>query len=90
MAHYFSTLSPAAIAAMASVGGTARVRKYGPDAAVSAARAGFLARFDNEVDPSGQMDPKKRQQLSKLALTRYMRKMALARTTAASKREARS
>lgn len=82
---YFDSLPPAERASMASVGGLSRVIRYGPDAAVAAARAGFLARFDREVDPDNQLDPDKRAQLAQLALKCHMKKMALARTAKARK-----
>ena len=83
--HYFSSLPPAERRLMASVGGLSRVVRYGPDAAVAAARAGFLARFDREVDPGLLLDPDKRAQLAKLALQVHMQKMSLARAANARK-----
>lgn len=70
---------------MASVGGISRVLKHGPDTAIAPARAGFLAKFDRQVDPDLQLDPKKRAQLAALALKLHMKKLALARTAKARK-----
>jgi hypothetical protein len=85
VSNYFSTLPPAERAAMASVGGLSRVIRYGSNAAVAAARSGFLAKFDREVDPDGTLDPEQRARLSALALKCHMKKMALARTAKARK-----
>jgi hypothetical protein len=82
---YFEQLPTAERAQMAAVGGLSRVLKYGPDAAVAAARAGFLARFDNEVDPDLLLDPKRRAQLAALALKLHMAKIRLAQTAKARK-----
>jgi hypothetical protein len=82
---YFDSLPPAERKLMASVGGISRVLRYGSDAAIAAARAGFMAKFDRQVDPDNQLDPDKRAQLSQLALTCHMRKLALARTAKARK-----
>lgn len=85
MSHYFSSLPDDERRLMASVGGISRVLKHGPDNAIAPARAGFLARFDNEVDPDGTLSPDKRAQLSALALKLHMKKMALARAAATRK-----
>lgn len=77
---YFDSLPAQDRRLMASVGGLSRVLRHGPDNAIAAARAGFLAKFARQVDPDGTLDPDKRAQLAGLALTCHMRKLSLART----------
>ena len=48
-------------------------------AATAPARAGFLARFEREVDPDGKLDPLTRAQRAESARRAYFARLAYAR-----------
>lgn len=53
-----------------------------PIAATTPARAAFLDRFEREVDPDGQLDPKERARRAEHAKKAYFAKLALASSRA--------
>lgn len=52
-----------------------------PAAATAPARAGFMARFLDEVDPERLLDPEDRARRADRAMRAHMTRLAIARTT---------
>lgn len=80
---YFDSLPAAERRLMARTGGLSRVLKVGREASTEAARAGFRAKFDRQVDPDGSLDEVERAKLAELALRCHMTKLGLARAAKA-------
>jgi hypothetical protein len=64
---------------IARMGAAANLAKYGGAAVAGRARAGFLRRFEREVDPAGILDPRERAERAHYAMTAYMRRLAYTR-----------
>lgn len=59
-----------------------------PVAATTPARAAFLERFERQVDPDGQLDPRERARRAAHARKAYFAKLALASSRARAARKA--
>ncbi len=78
---------PQDMAARGRIGGYARAAKYSPEELTGKARAGFVHRFEAEVDPDGTLPPEERQRRANAALRAHMAHMAqLARKSALKRR----
>ena len=64
------------MAARGRIGGYARAALYSPEELTGKARAGFLHRFEIEVDPDGTLPPEERQRRAQAALRAHMAKLA--------------
>ena len=58
------------------IGGFARAALYSPEELTGKARAGFLQRFENEVDPNGTLTPEERCRRAQAALRAHMAQLA--------------
>lgn len=83
-------LDPATRARIATAagrrGGLSNIARNGARTATAPARAGFLARFEREVDPDNQLDPEERRTRAVYARKAYMADLA-ARSAAARRKE---
>lgn len=68
------------------LGGLTNASRHGGQAAVAPARAGFLRRFELQVDPDGSLHPDERAKRAHHALKAHMARLAL--RSAASRRKA--
>lgn len=62
---------------IARAGGHALIAKYGSGPISARARAGFMARFEREVDPDGVLDPAERTDRAEHAKKAYFTRLAL-------------
>jgi len=60
--------------------------KHDSKETTKAARRGFLARFEREVDPDGTLSPAERTKRAQAALKAHMARLALASSRARAKR----
>ena len=67
-------------------GGLRNVANHGRNAAAAPARAGFLARFERQVDPDGVLSPEERASRARYALKSHMAELSL-RSAAARRKE---
>lgn len=59
------------------IGGLIKASRYGANELTQAARDGFLARFDREVDPGGALPPEERRRRAEAARRAHMTRLAL-------------
>lgn len=62
---------------VARIGGLTRAARYDGREVTRAARRGFIARFEDEVDPDGQLPPGERQRRARAAMRAHMARLAL-------------
>jgi hypothetical protein len=72
-------LSPAQRSLRARIAALSKAATTDGATATSAARAGFLARFERQVDPDGTLPAAERQRRAKAALTAFMLRLAAKR-----------
>lgn len=77
------------MAALGRIGGYAGLAKYGPDAVAARARAKFLARFEDQVDPQRQLEPAERARRAEAALKAHMARLSLRASKARRQRAAK-
>ncbi len=78
MPKYFNTIPPVERRLLGRQGGLNRVLAMGRDESTEAARAGFKAKFERQVDPDGTLDEIERAKLADLALRSWMARLGLA------------
>lgn len=71
------TLTPQERSLRARIGAYALHAKHDPKETTSNARAAFLARFEQEVDPEGKLPPEERQRRAHYARKAHFAKLAL-------------
>lgn len=64
--------------------------KQDPVAGTAAARKGFMARFEREVDPRGEYSPEERQRRATAAMRAHMASIALRSVKARNQRNRRT
>jgi hypothetical protein len=79
-----SSLTAAQRSQRARIAALARHSRSDGQAATSAARSAFLARFEREVDPEGRLDPAERVRRAEAAKRAYFQRLAFARSRKAS------
>jgi hypothetical protein len=79
-------LSPEARSIRSSIGAYSLHAKYDSRELTRNARAAFLARFDELVDPEGVLAPEERARRAEAAMKAHMLRLALASAKARSKR----
>jgi hypothetical protein len=62
---------------VARIGGLARSARYDGREVTSAARRGFMARFEDEVDPDRRLPPDERARRAQAAMRAHMARLAL-------------
>jgi hypothetical protein len=62
---------------VARIGGLTRAARYDGRVVTSAARRGFMARFEDEVDPDRQLPLDERQRRAQAAMRAHMARLAL-------------
>jgi hypothetical protein len=62
---------------VARIGGLTRAARYDGREVTGAARRGFMARFEDEVDPDGQLPQGERQRRAQAAMRAHMARLAL-------------
>jgi hypothetical protein len=62
---------------VARIGGLTRAALYDGREVTKAARRGFMARFEDEVDPDRQLSPDERQRRAQAAMRAHMARLAL-------------
>jgi len=72
-----SRLTPAERSFRASIGGHALHAQVDSVAHTAPARAAFLAKFDDEVDPNGELSPEERARRAEHARKVYFKRLAL-------------
>lgn len=70
-------LTPGQKKAHRRAGGLAVHAKYGTDAIVARARAGFMEKFLREVDPDNRLPEPERHRRAHMALRAYMNKLSV-------------
>jgi len=70
------TYDPADMALRGRIGGYSRAAKYSPEELTRQARAGFLRRFEIEVDPDGTLRPEERTRRAVAARKAHMAVLA--------------
>ncbi len=81
-------MTPAQRILAARAAAYAQHAKHDPRETTKAARATFLARFENEVDPEGTLPPAERQRRAEAARKRYFTALALRSSRVRSARKA--
>lgn len=79
--------SPEERSRAARIAALTRWSKQDPHEGTAAARAAFLARFEEQVDPDRRLDPAERARRAHEAMRRHMRLLALRREANKAKRE---
>jgi hypothetical protein len=79
-------LSPEARSIRSSIGAYSLHAKYDSRELTRNARAAFLARFDELVDPEGVLGPEERARRAEAAMKAHMLRLSLASAKARSKR----
>ena len=83
-------LDPATRSRIASASGRAggfrNVAKHGGHAVAAGARAGFMRRFEQQVDPDGTLPIEERQRRAQFALKAHMAELALRSAQARARR----
>ena len=64
------------MAAWGRIGGYARAALHSPEELTGKARAGFMRRFETEVDPDGSLSHEERQRRAQAALRAHMARLA--------------
>lgn len=64
-------------AAAGRKGGLRNVVKHGPAGVAAPARAGFLRRFEQQVDPEGRLSPEERATRARYAMKAHMAELNL-------------
>ena len=64
-------------AAAGRTGGLRNVAKNGPDAVSAPARAGFMRRFELQVDPDGKLSEEERARRARYAMKAHMAELSL-------------
>jgi hypothetical protein len=72
-----ATFNSKEMALRGRIGGFARAARLPREQLTSAARNGFLARFELEVDPGKQLAPEERRRRAEAARRAYMARLAL-------------
>jgi len=72
-------LTPAQRSARAKLAAHARWSRQSGSEGTQAAREGFLARFTDQVDPEGQLDPRERARRAESAMRAHMQGLAFRR-----------
>lgn len=73
------TLDPALRQRMATigrVGGLTSASRVGPAAMAERARGGFMAKFERQVDPEGELEPVERAERARMAMRAHMARLA--------------
>jgi hypothetical protein len=73
-------LTPQQRVLRAKIAAYTHVAHSDPKEMTKAARAGFMARFEREVDPDGVLSEEERQRRAKAAMRAHMARLRLART----------
>lgn len=74
-----STLTPSQRSQRARLAALARWSQQDGSAGTQAARSTFMARFEREVDPNGELDPQERSKRAERAKRAHFQRMAYAR-----------
>jgi hypothetical protein len=70
----------------ARIGGLTRAARYSPEELTGPARRGFLAKFEREADPDGNLDPVERARRADVLLRLHMARLNHASVKARSRR----
>lgn len=62
--------------AVGRIGGLSKSARHDPVEGTAAARAGFLAKFETQVDPAGKLSPDERRRRAQAALKAHMLRLA--------------
>jgi len=79
------SLTPEQRVLRSRIGGLSKSARFDGKEATKPARAGFMAKFLREVDPEGVLPADERQRRADRAMRAHMQRLALARSTKASK-----
>lgn len=82
-----STLTPEQRRLRAQIAANTRWAREDPTANAARGQAGLLAKFENDVDPDGTLDPAERTRRAEAARKAHMLRLALASSKARSARK---